>query len=183
MDAVNGDIVNKYKIHIIGGPGSGKTYLSDVIAKNFNIDRYDLDDIFWDNAVDAYGIKADEKKRDKDLLKILAGDSWVIEGVYYGWLYRSFQKADIIFVLKTNVFLRDWRIIKRFLMRKTGRQYAGKKETLGQLVNLIKWNHSYDANQLKEAEKMIKVFNYKTVEIKNNNLDVVGFLGRLKAST
>lgn len=168
--------MNKYKIHIIGGPGSGKTYLADIIAKNFNINRYDLDDIFWDNSINAYGVKADKKKREKDLLKILSGDSWIIEGVYYSWLYKSFQKSEIIFVLKTNVLLRDWRIIKRFLMRKTGRLYARKKETLGQLINLIKWNHSYDDNQLSEAKKMIKVFNYKTMEIKNNNVDIVDFL-------
>jgi adenylate kinase family enzyme len=37
------------KLHIIGGPGSGKTYISNLISSQTNIKNYDLDDIFWNN--------------------------------------------------------------------------------------------------------------------------------------
>ena len=36
------------KIHIIGGPGSGKTWLADRLSAEFNVPAFDLDDIFWD---------------------------------------------------------------------------------------------------------------------------------------
>mgnify|MGYP004583180907 FL=1 len=38
------------KIHIIGTPGSGKSFLADNLSKQFDIPHYDLDDLQWDNA-------------------------------------------------------------------------------------------------------------------------------------
>ena len=35
---------------------------------------------------------------------ILSKESWIIEGVYYSWLQDSFIKADVVFILKPNVF-------------------------------------------------------------------------------
>ena len=41
---------NRYmKIHIIGGSGSGKTYLAENLSKKYGIRHYDLDDLQWDN--------------------------------------------------------------------------------------------------------------------------------------
>ena len=37
---------NRYmKIHIIGGSGSGKTYLAENLSKKYGIRHYDLDDL------------------------------------------------------------------------------------------------------------------------------------------
>ena len=41
------------KIHIIGAPGSGKSFLADNLSKQFDIPHYDLDDLQWDNAANA----------------------------------------------------------------------------------------------------------------------------------
>ena len=45
------------KIHIIGGPGSGKSFLADNLSKQFDIPHYDLDDLQWDNVANDYGTK------------------------------------------------------------------------------------------------------------------------------
>lgn len=37
------------KIHIIGGPGSGKTFLAEKLSKELGISHLDLDDLQWDN--------------------------------------------------------------------------------------------------------------------------------------
>ena len=52
------------KIHIIGCSGSGKTYLANALSKKYNISRFDLDDIQWDNNAKEYGKKRtlDERK-------------------------------------------------------------------------------------------------------------------------
>ncbi|MGB8451549.1 MAG: hypothetical protein WCD89_04380 [Anaerocolumna sp.] len=34
------------KIHIIGGSGTGKTYVSEKISKQYKIPHFDLDNIF-----------------------------------------------------------------------------------------------------------------------------------------
>lgn len=165
------------KIHIIGAPGSGKSYIANLISNQTNIKNYNLDDIFWDNSVRTFGIKADVKKRDMNLHKILLNDSWIIEGVYYGWLSESFDKADIIIVLKTNLSVRNWRILKRFFKRKIGLIPCKKKETLKELIKLIKWNHAYDKKNMVEAEQMIDQFpSKKIVIIDNPTAKAMGFL-------
>ena len=42
------------KIHIIGGPGSGKTFLAEKLSKELGIRHYDLDELQWDNKSDSY---------------------------------------------------------------------------------------------------------------------------------
>jgi hypothetical protein len=89
-------------------------------------------------------------------------DAWVIEGVYYRWLKPSFERADIIFVLYANVYLRDWRILKRFVTRKLG-FIQTKRETLLDLYRLIEWNHKYDVDNLKRAIDFFREFEHKVV--------------------
>lgn len=58
------------KIRIIGGAGSGKSYLAKKLSEKFNISHYDLDEIFWDNNSKTYGVKAKPDVRDSKLLEI-----------------------------------------------------------------------------------------------------------------
>jgi adenylate kinase family enzyme len=146
------------KIHIIGGPGSGKTYCAKIISNNYNIPYYDLDNIFWNNTNSGYGVKKDKNKRDKELSNILNKDKYILEGVYYSWLKKSFTTADIIIVINTPVYIRDFRIIKRFIKRKLG-LLNSKKETLKDLYNLLKWNHQYDIKNMVNALAMINDLN------------------------
>ena len=150
--------MNYNKIHIIGGPGSGKTYCAERLSQKLNIKNYDLDNIFWDKTVNKYGIKNSKDKRQEELAKILEQGSYILEGVYYDWLEESFKKADLIIVLKTSVWIRDCRIIRRFIKRKLG-TIESKKETFKDFYNLIKWNHRYDKRNLKDALRLIKEHN------------------------
>ena len=79
------------KIHIIGCSGRGKTYLAKKLSNKYNIPHYDLDDIYWDNSSQEYGIKTSAEKRDKLLQNILEKDDWIIEGIYYKWLEQSLK--------------------------------------------------------------------------------------------
>lgn len=167
------------KIHIIGGPGSGKSYMANLISSQTSIRNYDLDDIFWDNSLNSFGVKSDTKIRDMNLHKILLDDNWVIEGVYYAWLNESFSRSDIVIVLKTNVYIRDLRIIKRFFKRKIGLIPCNKRETFKGLVGLINWNHNYDKKNMIEAEKVIDRFANKKIII-NNNKEMYKFLKQLE---
>ena len=62
------------KIHIIGGPGSGKTFLADKLSRQYGIPHYDLDDLQWDNAANDYGTKRDPQERAALLDQILQND-------------------------------------------------------------------------------------------------------------
>ena len=71
------------KIHIIGCSGTGKTYFVKRLSNKYNIPHYDLDNIYWDNSSEKYGVKTEIEKRNKLLQNILEKDDWIIEGIYY----------------------------------------------------------------------------------------------------
>jgi adenylate kinase family enzyme len=150
------------RIHIIGGPGSGKTYAARHLSDQLGFPRYDLDDLFWDNAAQSYGVRASDADRDAKLMSITAEGAWIIEGVYYRWLRPSFERADIIFVLRPNVFVRDWRILKRFVSRKFG-VMPSKKESVVDFYRLIEWNHKYDDDNLRRAMDFVREFENKVI--------------------
>lgn len=156
------------KIHIIGGPGSGKSRIARKLATLCNISAYDLDDIFWDRLANDYATKAREEDRNAALSKILKKKSWIIEGVYYRWLSQAFRDADLIIVLTTSKWIRHWRIIRRFIKRKLG-IIPSKKETLRDFWELVKWNQKFDSDNLMRIRKFIsdhenKVFECREVQ-------------------
>lgn len=126
------------KIHIIGGPGSGKTFLANKLSNELNIPHFDLDDLQWDNTTVSYGTKRNIKERDELLNKILQKDNWIIEGVYYKWCKQCFEAADKIYVIDVPRYKYRYRIIRRFIRRKLGLE-KGKKETLKNLKDLLIW--------------------------------------------
>lgn len=152
------------KIHIIGGPGSGKSYVGARLAALYGLPVFDLDELFWDRRADRYGVKAPAEERDHALARILDGPAWIIEGVYYGWLSRSFEAAERIIILTPSVGTRDWRICRRFLQRKVGLLPRKKKESLADLWQLLVWNHRYDTEHLRCARLAIAHLRDKIVE-------------------
>ena len=87
------------KIHIIGGPGSGKTFLAEKLSKELGISHFDLDDLQWDNKSASYGVKRSPDERDRLLNNVLSHNDWIIEGVYYAWCQQCFADADRIYLL------------------------------------------------------------------------------------
>lgn len=153
------------KLHIIGGPGSGKTYSSNQLQKTTDLIAYDLDQVFWDQSKNTY-IRASEELRAEKLDEILSGNSWIIEGVYYKWLEDSFHKADIIVILNPHVIIRQWRIFKRFLIRKF---LLGdfRKETFSSFIELWNWNKKFDSDNMLRIENFISKHKDKVVYCKS----------------
>ncbi|CCN80878.1 conserved hypothetical protein [Vibrio nigripulchritudo SFn27] len=153
------------KIHIIGGPGSGKTYSAKKLQQTSDLTAYDLDRVFWDQSQDSY-VRASEEMRTKKLQKILANESWIIEGVYYKWLEESFQKADIIVILNPPLFKRQWRILKRFLVRKFILGHF-RKETFSSFIELWRWNKKFDNDNMIRITDFTSEYKDKTVYCSN----------------
>ena len=61
------------KIHIIGGPGSGKSFLAEKLSKELGISHFDLDDLQWDNKSASYGVKRSPDERDRLLNDVTIG--------------------------------------------------------------------------------------------------------------
>jgi cytidylate kinase len=105
------------RIHIIGGPGGGKSFAAAALSARFDVPAYDLDDLFW---ASPYRVRAAAAERDRRLADLVARDGWIIEGAYHDWLAPSFDAAHVIIELIPSFPLRQWRVTRRFGLRKLG---------------------------------------------------------------
>ena len=157
------------KIHIIGAPGSGKTYTANKLQKLMNLKAYDLDNIFWDQNENTY-VRSSEESRTEKLNQVLSKEHRIVEGVYYKWLANSFDDSDLIIILNPPVLIRQWRIFKRFLIRKF---ILGqfRKETLSSFLEMFWWNQKFDNDNmyrildftLQHKDKIVFCNNYNDV--------------------
>ena len=164
---VNFTILQYRKIHIIGGPGSGKTFSSLKLQALTNMNAYDLDKIFWEQNENAY-IRSSEEDRTGKLNQVLSQENWIVEGVYYKWLADSFRDADLIVILNPPVLLRQWRIFKRFLKRKF---ILGqfRKESLASFIEMYWWNQKFDNDNMVRILDFLTEYNNKIIFCKNYN--------------
>ena len=151
------------KIHIIGGPGSGKSFLAEKLSKELGISHFDLDDLQWDNKSASYGVKRSPEERDRLLNDVLSHNDWIIEGVYYAWCQQCFADADRIYVLNVPRYKYRYRIIRRFVRRKLGLE-KGKKENLKSLRELLKWADKYQKVNLVEIRKLLIPYSDKVIK-------------------
>ena len=158
------------KIHIIGGSGTGKTYLANRLSTKYSISHYDLDDLFWDNSANKYGVKMPIDKRNAILNDILEKDNWIVEGVYFSWLNESFQKAGTIIILDLPKRIYKLRIVFRFIKRKIKIE-QGKKESIKSLINLLKWTDRFQKENLPQIYSALSVYTDKIIVL-NSKRDV-----------
>lgn len=157
------------RIRIIGSCGSGKSTLAKELSDKYGIHSYELDNLIWDRS--AENLRYPESVRDELVQSIVSSEAWIIEGVQCkDWTIKSIQEADLIFVLAPNVFIRDYRIIKRFVLSRMGLQPWNYKQSFKNLCKMIvKWNHQYN------IEEVIRTINknHKTATITKNKKQVI----------
>ena len=151
------------KIHIIGGSGSGKSFLAEALSKEYGIPHYDLDELQWDQQAAAYGTKRDPQERQRLLEQILKQPDWIVEGVYYAWCQQCFADADWIYLLSVPRYQYRYRIIRRFVRRKLGIE-KGKKESLQSVANLLKWADRYQEENMVEIRAILAQYSDKIIE-------------------
>src|SRR4051812_9067865 len=108
------------RVHIIGGPGCGKTCAAREVSRRFGGGGDSLGGVYWDMAAGNYRVRRDNRERDEGLKRIAEGEGWVIEGVYYHWVGPSLRRADVIVVMRVPMWVRQWRVCRRHVIRKVG---------------------------------------------------------------
>ena len=155
------------RIHIFGGPGSGKTTLASSLSKKLNIRCYDLDYFRFKDSDLNYTLFEDDIVRDKKLGNVLSKKAWITEGSYSEFAWPCFVKADLIIFLKKSFMKTSFRILKRFFYHKLGIKKRHKPELWRNLLRLLRWNYEFTYNRLPKMKNKLKKLDNKVIYIKS----------------
>ena len=144
------------KIYVIGSPGSGKTTLAKKLAKKYHTKSYELDCIVYDDE-DNHRKRTD--KEIKDLFdEILKKKSWIIEDVGRSKFEKGFKEADQIYYLDFPKRVIYFRILKRWIKQKMGKETWNYPPTFEQLKDTY---HTVSSYYRKEKEKKLRIQKYE----------------------
>lgn len=99
------------RISIVGGSGTGKSTLCDILSKALNLSAIHLDAINFN----ANWEEIDKEERDKIISARTSEDKWIIDGNYNKTLKERFERADLIMWLDYSTIMQLNGIFKRFL--------------------------------------------------------------------
>ena len=99
------------RISIVGGSGTGKSTLCDILAKKLNLPAIHLDAINFE----ANWVEIDKNKRDKIINERANEDKWIIDGNYSKTLKERFDRADLIIWLDYSTYAQVKGIFNRIL--------------------------------------------------------------------
>ena len=83
------------RISIIGGAGTGKTTLSNLLSEKYNIPATHLDGI---HHLKNWQVR-DKAERDKIILDIAKKEKWIIDGTYRHTLNKRLKNSDFYHIL------------------------------------------------------------------------------------
>ncbi|RCW40571.1 DNA topology modulation protein FlaR [Paenibacillus prosopidis] len=166
------------RIHIIGEVGSGKTYLAKQLSEMLSIPYYQLDNVVW-KRTEVQDIRNSPEVRDEILERILKTESWIIEGVHYKWVLKSFEFSDVIIFLHPNVYKRDRQMILRYLKQKIGIEKGNYKQDIRNLIQMLKWNHNFESQRLPKINEALQPYKFKVIYFTENN-DVINRLNPIE---
>jgi adenylate kinase family enzyme len=140
------------RIHIVGGPGSGKTTLAYEMGACLGIEVHELDLVAFTGPDYA---QRDLTDRLADVSSIVSHPAWIAEGLFILWTDKLLECADIIVWLDQVSWGRSmWRTIQRFtrlaLREAKNRRGLGKftrfhdyARHLKQLINVFFSSRAY----------------------------------------
>ena len=159
------------KIYIIGPVGSGKTTLSKILSKKYNIERYELDKVVWND--DNGNVKRTEEEIKLLFNKIISNKSWIIEDVGRKKFIDGIKKADITYYIDLPRITIYKRCISRWVKQRIGREKYNYKPTLKSLFEMLKWAKQ-DIKNKKEKIERIKNNSKKYKILKSRDVKMLG---------
>ncbi len=123
--------------------------------------------MFWNDPPSGYGKRRGEDERKGLLDAAVKEPNWIIEGVYDKWVFPSFAAADIVIVLRPTLWLRIWRIVRRFVRRKLGIE-PRKNEKLSYLIRLIVWSFEYENQHIPRFLATLRQNKIRFIECRNS---------------
>ena len=146
------------RILIIGSGGSGKSTLAARLGEATGIEVIHLDKLHWL----PNWVEPDKEEWGRTVDRILAGDSWIIDGNYSGTLEKRMAAADTVIFLDLPRTVCVWRIMKR--VARYHRQIRpdmaeGCEEKFD--LKFLKWIWDYPRRTKPKVESLLEKFQDK----------------------
>lgn len=160
------------KIYIVGTVSSGKSTLAKKLSKELNIPYISLDDVVYqvDSSNPCSNTKRTDLERDKLFNSIINNKDWIIEDVGRSCFKDGLKTADKIILLETNKYIRNYRIVKRFLKQKLGIEKCSYYPKLKMLILMLQWSRNYDSGK-DTLKSKISIYKEKVIVL-NNTTDI-----------
>jgi hypothetical protein len=104
--------VQPRRIHIVGGPGSGKTTLAMRLGGVLDVPAHDLDLVAYERGT---GRRRDSQQRRAMAERIAETSGWVVEGIYLAWCEPLAERADLVVWLDVPWRTAAYRIVRRHI--------------------------------------------------------------------
>ena len=168
--------MNWNRISIIGGPGTGKTTLSNELSKIYNIPAVHIDGI---HHLENWQIR-DKNERDKMILDIVEKEKWIIDGTYRDTLKTRLEKSDLIIWLDYSTWTQLKGVTKRWIKGggKEKAEIPGCKERL--TFEFLKYVSKYNKEKRKFIVNNIQGINSNKVIIFKKQKDLNKWLKEQK---
>ncbi len=182
------------RIHITGGPGTGKTTLGEFLGRELGLPVHDLDGLALARIADADdSAEANEivPRLQTEAESIAASHSWVSEGAYITWTESLFQRAEVVVWLDVDWRVAVFRIIRRHFLAELSRsnRFPGWRKLLS--FSLFARRYYANANDDQEPnewgspgtrlalEGFLEAYSGK-VQTCSTRHDVIALTGRMK---
>jgi len=154
------------KIHIIGGPGSGKTTLAKRFSRDLKCDTQHLDKIAY---IDGdFDLPSSRAHRLNMVSQYTKNNNWVAEGVFFSWVGSSFKHSDLIVILDIDKDTRCENILSKLKNRAglSNAQHTKHRE------RLLRSNELFDELLETRIRGFLKKFDHKVLNIHNSNITI-----------
>ena len=156
------------KIYIIGPVGSGKTTFASALSEKYDISYYELDKVSWD---DEHGnVKRPEEEAQRIFGNILENEKWIIEDVGRDKFKQGRKEADIIYYIKLSRLKSYYRVSKRWIKQRMGKERYNCPPTFKQwlyfisTVNLYYKRENTKLESLNEFKEKLKFIDSKDMK-------------------
>jgi hypothetical protein len=157
------------RIHIMGGPGSGKTTLARQLAAHLAIPYFEIGIVGWENG---HGALRPLAARLHDIHAIAIQPSWATDNSFVGWTDELLEAADMIVFRDPPWRVACWHIIIRHL--RASQAGTNRHKGLCFIVFLARPNYTIQAS-MKQAGRasqnsvLCQPYNHKVIRCRKSS--------------
>ena len=157
------------KIYITGSVGSGKSTLARWAAAVMGIEATELDLVVYEP--DPNDPRDDRKRtvedRDTIFREILSRKDWIMEDTGRKCFVEAPLQADQVVLLQPPAAVRDFRILRRWIRQRLGKEVCGYRPSVKMLKRMFQWRRDYDSGR-DDIRKRLEPFEEKLIILRSD---------------